>query len=610
MATNIENYYKHLNPNSVVEGKSSNLTGLFTSTFSIPEYQREYVWKVKTIEQLMNDLIEHYNKVTSNDHFNQSGTSGYFLGAMVVILKDSSIEEVVDGQQRLTTLSIICSVLLELLKRYVPDDNPKKHGFAHELEKLIVYYPSGSPKSKIIFSETLFNDFYSGLIANSNSKKIKKNLLANTVYKTKIKKRNSSFYLLKEGRKVIYQRVVNFIRKVNSKDRRRMRLISFIEFFFEFVVLLKIEANSYDSAYHIFESLNNRGIPLSQSDLIKNELLKNVLVPEEKNQVIDYWNSMKSVIEDTDIKITEFLHYSWLSRNGRVKSGKLLENIQSLIKSKTISPLQYSEYLCDDAEAFRVLFLENPAGWSVALKETLADLKNILSIKFAYPFAFSVYRQYKDLDESAVPTPEKFLYEHINLLVNFIFRYMKIGDGDVDTLSGAIADCCKLINDKKSFAEVRGLLSNLSSDESFAKEFQDISINNSKLAYYVVYKIEQFKLKGTTPLPHGVDQHLEHIMPKTPTDTGWPAALAAKNLSNNDYLELIWKVGNLIPLTGEVNSSLKNKAILVKLEGYQKTSLVSPNEVKNFLVNDLWIDSSIIERQKKLTQDALMIWLL
>jgi hypothetical protein len=97
-----------------------------------------------------------------------------------------------------------------------------------------------------------------------------------------------------------------------------MRLISFIEFFFEFVVLLKIEANSYDSAYHIFESLNNRGIPLSQSDLIKNELLKNVLVPEEKNQVIDYWNSMKSVIEDTDIKKGTFV---FIEQGGQATQG-------------------------------------------------------------------------------------------------------------------------------------------------------------------------------------------------------------------------------------------------------------------------------------------------
>lgn len=592
-----------LNPETVVNGEANNIQDLFSCSYQIPDYQRDYVWKTKTIEQLMEDLIHHYQKITSGENFIQQGLSGYFLGAMVVIPRDRGVQEVVDGQQRLTTITLIAAALHDLLTRLVPDKNDKKYGYLQLLQAVTAVFPSGRASSRISFSDALFNDFYTGIVAVPHSRRNKTKFIAKQEYKARLRNKNSSFYISAAGLGAIYKRLFSFMRDAKGLDKKISRLLTFIEMFLECVVVLKIEAKTYESAYHIFESLNNRGIPLSQADLIKNELLKLSDSEDDRDQLIENWNSAKSIIEDTELKFTDFLHYSWLSRFGRIKSAALLTGLKKKIESKALSTVLYSEYLNEDAEAFRSLFLEQPVSWPSSLKERLLDIKVVLGIKFAYPFAFAVYRKHKNSIGR--------LDDLIGLLSNFVFRFMKIGEGSVESLAEVMADCSELINAGKDDVEIRAKLKSLSSDNSFERDFKEYSTNNAKLAYYIVYGFEKFKLSGTMPLPHGVEQHLEHIMPKRPTANTWPEALIMKSSSSSDYSDLIWRIGNLIPLPGDVNTSLKNKSIKDKLsheKGYKSTNLKSTLEVENYLDNGQWTVQSITKRQEALASDAPKVW--
>lgn len=592
-----------LNPETVVNGEANNIQDLFSCNYQIPDYQRDYVWKTKTIEQLIGDLIHHYQKITSNDNFRQQGITGYFLGAMVVIPKDKVIQEVVDGQQRLTTLTLIAAALCDLLKRLVPDSHDKKFGYTQLLQGITAIFPSGKASARISFSDDLFNEFYAGIVATPRTRREKSLFVSQQIYKARLKNKNSSFFIAASGLAAIYKKIYSFLRDVKGADRKErkiLRLITFIELFLEFVVILKIEAKTYESAYNIFESLNNRGIPLSQADLIKNELLKLASSEDERDQLIENWNSAKSIIEDTELKFTDFIHYSWLSRFGHIKSAALLSGLKKRIDANDLGSVIYSEYLREDAEAFRALFLEQPVSWPNNLKEKLLDIKNVLGIKFAYPFAFAVHR--KHLGNIAE------FSKLMDLLSNFVFRFMKVGEGSVESLADVIADCSQLINTGASYSEVAAKFKMLSSDSSFINDFKDYSTNNAKLCYYIVYCFERFKLSGTIPIPHGLEQHLEHIMPKRPTQVFWPQALQLKTASSIDYSDLIWRIGNLVPLPGAVNTSLKNKSIQDKLIGYKTTSLRSTAEVEDFLEDGEWTSSSIVKRQNTLAAIAPEVW--
>jgi uncharacterized protein with ParB-like and HNH nuclease domain len=592
-----------LNPETVVNGEANNIQDLFSCNYLIPDYQRDYVWKTKTIEQLIGDLIHHYQRITVNENFKQQGLSGYFLGAMVVIPKDKVMQEVVDGQQRLTTLTLVAAALCELLKRLVPDSHDKKYGYLQLLQGITAVFPSGKASARISFSDQMFNEFYAGIVATPLTRKEKTKFVSQHIYRARLKNKNSSFYIAASGLWAIYRKIYSFLRElhgVDRKEKRISRLITFIELFLECVVILKIEAKTYESAYNIFESLNNRGIPLSQADLIKNELLKLSLSDDDRDVLIENWNLSKSIIEDTELKFTDFIHYSWLSRFGHIKSAALLSGLKKKIESSDLTTVIYSDYLREDAEAFRALFLEQPVSWPLNLKEKLLDIKNVFGIKFAYPFTFSAHRKYSN-------NIFKF-NELMDLLSNFVFRFMKVGEGSVESLADVMAECSQLINSGKDISEIAHKFKSLSSDNSFVEDFKDYSTNNAKLCYYIVYCFEKYKLNGTMPLPHGVEQHLEHIMPKRPTEVFWPHAFQLKASSSIDYSDLIWRIGNLVPLPGAVNTSLKNKSIQDKLNGYKKTNLISPSQVELYLEDGEWSAASIANRQDALAAEAPKVW--
>jgi uncharacterized protein with ParB-like and HNH nuclease domain len=592
-----------IQPKSVVDGKPCNLEALFSSNYLIPNYQRDYVWKTKTIEQLVSDLIEHYEKITSNNQF-KDDVYGYFLGAMVVITKDDEKSEVVDGQQRLTTLSLISSVLHDLVKKNIPSNNTRKQGLLTKLANLTTSYDGrGYPEAKIGFQNNEFSVYFSEVVAKLLNVREKKAFYALPDSKTKLKNKNTPFSIIGYGIGSIYKKLHTFIRSTQSRAARIDRLLTFTQLFLECIIILKIEAKGYDSAYHIFESLNNRGIPLSQADLIKNELLKKAN-SSDKDDLIDDWNYAKSITEGVDLKLTDFIHYSWLSRNGHVKAKDMLAKVEQNISSG-VQVREYAKNLKEDAEIFKLLFIDHSSGWPKDFKDNLNDISKVFGIKLCFPLAFSIYRKYKnDISQ---------LSRHFYLLTNFIFRFMKVGGGSVESLAEIMARCSTIVNGGADLSTLSAELRAHSSDDKFEEDFKDFSVNNAKLCYYTVFYLEKDKLNGTEPCVHGESQHLEHIMPKKPTLTGWPQPYQFKNEFPDDYSDWIWKIGNLMPLPATVNKTIQNKSFNEKMDsgaGYLSTSLITPHELVAYLEAGEWTNQSIANRQADLARLARKVWTL
>jgi len=101
---------KHINPSTVIKGESLIIGDLMDSgLFSMPPNQRDFVWGLKHLEQMFNDFVEFYDSMTSNDELNDPAQLGpYYLGAIVVVKSSTTGRlEVIDGQQRLTSLSCL-----------------------------------------------------------------------------------------------------------------------------------------------------------------------------------------------------------------------------------------------------------------------------------------------------------------------------------------------------------------------------------------------------------------------------------------------------------------------------------------------------------------------
>lgn len=592
-----------LNPKAVVDGQSMNVVQLLPSQYLIPNYQRDFAWGPKQITQLWADLVDHYRRVAPADSLTKP--EGYFLGAMVTIEEAGTPElQVVDGQQRLTTLSILVIVLHEALGGYAAK-HPQAGAIQYALKNCWVRYDGGSLLPFLGFSDPDTNQAFLDLCVKTTTRQARRGLWSGLPKKHQ--KTTSPYFALFSAFGVTYQELFAFLRNAKPANRSH-RLVSFAQMVLECLVLLRIKASSYESAYAIFESLNDRGLRLSQADLVKNELLK-VAAPSDRDDVIESWTNAKQVLSDTPIILSELLHYSCLHRHGEAKAQALFSFVKARL-SQGLSAKSFATDLQEDAEALEQLLVQRPATWTANTLMMLDDVTKVIAVKFSYPMLLAVHRRFKS-------APQDF-ERSIRLLMNFLFRFMKVGGGSPEKLAliaGKIGAHCRnaSFDSKQALAAMSADFLLEASDKQFTDEFAIYSEANTKQAYFTVYYLERFLLNGTMPLPHGAESNLEHIMPKTPTVVDWPAAHALKASDPGQFNNLVWRIGNLLPLPESINKSIKNKGIAHKLSGgtmnYASSSLKSPNSLKAYLTPaGEWKDSSIEHRQKDLATIAPQVW--
>jgi hypothetical protein len=594
-------------PNSVVKGGPITVKSLFGKFNHIPVYQRDFVWQGKQVKALWGDLIQHYHTYAKNESL--VNTQGYFLGAMVVIENGEEIpDEVIDGQQRLTSLTTMATICLDFL-RSITDPNEEVKAWIETLGPMIASPDGGRFIPKLSFSDNEITEFFFNSTYKNLQKTEKESYWNETWCREKLKRKKSPFFKMKEAISIGYEELEKFLAKVDDEEKKIRRLISFIQLLTEGVIILRIKAMSYTNAYAIFESLNNRGIPLSQSDLIKNELLS-ACDDSTLLEVGEYWQNARQIIDSIELKtlsMPDFIHYSYISRHGMEKANKLYDQIKRRLSSPDAAKI-YAEELEKDANALYSLTEQFDDKWTPETMDMLRDVKNVLNIKHCYPFLIAAYRIHCD-------NPSTFA-QYVAAVMNFAFRYMKVLEDPLENFSLAIGVACKMMVEGKEIDEIRAHFKMEASDDQFVKRFEDSSFSNTKLAYFTVYYLEKVLLKkGTVPTQHGLEQNLEHIMPKKPNNK-WPNATKWKKENPEEYNEYLWKIGNLIPLPASINKSLQNKPIVQKIQdpsgidySSKNHSLISPQTISSFLIDGQWTKESIDLRQKELAEKlALKAW--
>jgi hypothetical protein len=596
-------------PNDVVRSGPANIKTLFGKFNHIPVYQRDYVWQGAQVKALWNDLIDRYRTHSEDEIL--VNTVGYFLGAMVVIEKnEDSPDEVIDGQQRLTSLTTMASVCLDLLSS-IPNPSAEYRSWIATTEQLLADPAGGKFNPKLTFSDSEITEFFFNSIHTHRSLKEKEAYWNETWCKERLKKKKSPFNKMKEAISVGYQEMNSFLNEVKDETKKYRRLVSFVHLLTEGVIVLRIKAMSYSNAYSIFESLNNRGIPLSQSDLIKNEILE-ACDKTTLDEVGEHWQNARQHIDSivlTTLSMPDFVHYSYISRNGMEKANKLFDKIKQRVTTPQEAK-KYAETLESDAYALYCLTESNDSQWTTETKSMLNDIKNVLKIKHCYPFLIAAYHAHKN-------NPSEFnLY--VEAVMNFAYRYMKVIEDPLENFTAAIGKACLMIGENQPIGTIRNHFRAHATDQQFISKFEEASFTNTKLAYFTVYYLEKAILNGTTPNDHGLEQNLEHIMPKKPNDKNWPEATKWKQTTPSDFNEYLWKIGNLIPLPASINKSLQNKSIGLKIQDPSRLdytsgnhSLKSPLTISSFLEANEWTKTSIDNRQKYLAESvAVKAWTL
>lgn len=312
--------------------KPQNLTvsALFGNTdarYQIPQYQRPYKWGDEQVSKLWEDLIEAYENNETN----------YFLGSIITAKPEGEIHylDIVDGQQRATTLMILFCVCRDLYPDLNQDDEDPARVDISTLNAAI-RQNNRTDRLRLYTHSNHQSDFKSTILEDGATKKA-------------IKPTKKQLSLDEEPRFKFHNTA--FIFRENLKDMGPEKAGSFINFIFNNVQIIRIDCTSVGFAIKLFQVLNDRGLDLTNSDLIKSFLLdqvyrKNIDDASAKNnlekQFMDDWKSCEAVANSTDYSMNDlFVLYQYYVKAQNPKKS-LSDELQAIFK-----PLDPNEVIAD-----------------------------------------------------------------------------------------------------------------------------------------------------------------------------------------------------------------------------------------------------------------------
>lgn len=543
--------------------------------FVIPIYQRTYSWGEAECRQLWSDIIR-----TGSD----DAVSAHFVGSIVYVEKGLySVTTqppllVIDGQQRLTTLTLIIAALANALNKLDEASREPIDGFSPR--KLRNYYllnpeEEGERHYKLILSQT-DKDSLTALVSDREPPKERS---------VRITANYALFEAWIASRKGDLAAVCKGLSKL---------------------VVVDIALNrDQDNPQLIFESMNSTGRELTQADLIRNFILMG-LEPQLQNRLYDhYWRPM-----EIDFGQEAYGAYfdSFMRHYLTVKTGDIpnVREVYEAFKSYARTPVIAArgvEALVSDIRAFAHYFcaMALKAETDPELSLAFHDLRE-LKVDVAYPFLLELYHDYN----SGVLSRSAFV-EAVRLAESYVFR-RAICAIPTNSLNKTFATFTRVLKKDRYLESIKEHLLALPSyrrfpsDEEFRRDFQIRDLYNFRSRSYWLRRIENHGRKERVP----VDEYtIEHILPQNEAlSAAWRAALGPEWAR----VQQTWlhTLGNLT-LTG-YNSEYSDRPFAEKrdMEGGFKMSPLKLNAGLGQL--DTWDEEAIKARAAKLADIALKVW--
>lgn len=538
--------------------------------FVIPIYQRTYSWTSKECRQLWDDILRAGSDPAISVHF--IGSIVYIEAGLSQVSHQAPLL-VIDGQQRLTTVTILLSALAEALGEGEPVE-----GFsARKIRNYYLLNPeeSGERHYKLLLSQT-DRDTLTSIIGQvelpaEHSHRVKQNY---DHFRELIATRKSHLVSVWEG-----------IRKLIVVDIALSR--------------------DHDNPQLIFESMNSTGRELSQADLIRNYILMG-LEPELQTRLYKtFWYPMEKSFgqEAYNTHFDSFMRHYLTVKTGDIPR---LDDVYEAFKTHARSPKVSAagvEALVKDLGDFAKLYCAMALGAETDDKLRLAfhDLRE-LKVDVAYPFLLELYKDHAD----ALLTKEEFL-EAVRLVEAYVFR-RAICSIPTNSMNKTFATFGKALKKDRYLESIKAHFLLMPSyrrfpgDEEFKRDIQTRDLYNFRSRSYWLRRFENFGRKERVP----VDEYtIEHIMPQNDAlSVAWKAALGLDwERVHATYLHTL---GNLT-LTG-YNSEYSDRPFEEKrdMKGGFKQSPLKVNAGLGGL--SAWNEAAIQSRAETLADEAVNVW--
>jgi uncharacterized protein with ParB-like and HNH nuclease domain len=589
----------------------------------IPPFQRPFKW---TNEEL-NDLFADIESVISASKDKSSKALSHFMGAMVFSKVSKSEGQgaeggfyILDGQQRVTTLTLILCVVakrMQLLasQEVLPKRQIDRSAFAAvHLNKLFSQPPGEDSEGVPVLSlQELDSNCYARIIRAAPE--------------SLVTGASSTAYSKRQIDK-IYDQIVSKINSVvkNEQDDGKdpfTLLDAWAKCLSALLSIVVIVAEDESAAFRLFETLNARGLELSAADLIKNKLFAICSTDDQRTIVRDKWKTLLA-FDAVDADVVGFLRTKWLSDSELKRKVKGEWKLNEFIRKDDLFDA-FRDYL-DQHKTERNLvgkFMEELVASAEMYEEIVSAQKrpdsdyfaefraiNDLGAKTCRPLLLSLYKSNKSL-----------ISEVSKLIEPLIVRWMvskqvaNVLETTFASLAGYVSEMSPRIQSSEIYAHVKFELMKLDvpGDSAFRQSFSKWRpANTSRVARHILCRINE-SMSSTREIAAGTDDvHVEHIFPKSPSKAAYEESGI---IEGDEAEELSQLIGNLTLLDASINKKIKNWKFSDKLAGRPDKALpVKGINASVLTINSelkllhAWTKQEIESRSVRFADMAVRIW--
>lgn len=567
--------------------------------YTIPVYQRAYSWDEPQWATFLDDLIEA-----------TKGGNNYFFGNVLLEKLESSVtNDIIDGQQRITTIIIFVRALINVLEsrkeRDKFDENIENKEFInYAIEDYLI--SRGKAKLRAVdYDRDYFNDI---IIKNDDTKH-----KYTTPSQERIKKAKDFFQ--KSLHKLTTKQILDIFKAMQKAE------------------ILSIPFTKKKDSVLMFELQNNRGASLTNMEKLKSYLAYQIYTycgDEAENklsEITDIFKEIYRVIKDINAKEDSILLWFNISRsrfgfNYREEKQKDRDtSYKRELKYKLSKDDKNTEREVERSNDEKIVWIEN---YIKELKNAFFDFKDfenstiyakflqILDVWEVNPFILKAYRLFREDKKSL-----EIIFQSLEIMA---FR---------DKLVKTRADLATRLNEILKFESIESLIDGLKElcngeegewwkywrDEAVQNALVRIYIENKNILRYLFMRYENYlrssnaKTKGYSFKLDDIEQpEIEHIAPQTETieKSGKKQANGYDRYDKNFLEYHLNCIGNLVLISKSHNCSIGNEPFHKKLEDYQL--IEQQKEIKNFASGDKWDRNSIHKRREKIENFVLETW--
>lgn len=544
-------------------------------TYRIPRFQRDYSWEVEQWEDLWADIMSTLG---------QNGDSAHYMGYLVLQSADDKSFDVIDGQQRLTTVSLIVLAILKNIQRLVNAGNDAKNN-TRRLDQIRQTY--------IGYLDPVTLTTRPKLTLNRNNNDYFKTYLIPLAHLPQRGFRASE-HLLRKAFEWFDKQVGNYLKKDTGNEGQR--LAQLVENISDNLFFTVITVTDELNAYKVFETLNARGVRLSSTDLLKNYLFS-VLDrgqgdKHELNELEERWESMVNRLQSE--KFPDFLRTHWNSCHKFSRQSELFKVVRDSITERG-GVFALIRGMDEDLDNYLSLISPEASHWPAEDKTLTGNLK-MFRVRQPFSLLLAARRKFGDRDFTTL----------LRAIVVISFRYNIIGASSPNEQEKIYNSAAEQISQGK-ITTLQALWSHLKpiyvADDRFKTDFAEKSIRttdsrNNRIVRFILCELER-KLSNHAHDFFNDSFNVEHVLPQNaPDDWG--------GFTHDENLALTYRLGNMTLLNAKDNRKMGNRTYEEKRPFYENSEF----ELTRSLARDnsQWLPENMDSRQKWMAKQAASIW--